>query len=82
MTREHGYQLEIDPERVDSCRFERLLSEARSELAANRPEAAAPALERALALWRGEPLADLAYEASRRARSRASRTCERPRSST
>ncbi|HEX5895988.1 MAG TPA: BTAD domain-containing putative transcriptional regulator [Thermoleophilaceae bacterium] len=62
VTREHGYQLEIDPERVDSRRFERLLSEARSELAANRPETAAPALERALALWRGEPLADLAYE--------------------
>jgi len=63
VTREHGYQLEIDPERLDSHRFERLLAEGRSELAANRPESAAPALERALSLWRGRPLADLAYEA-------------------
>jgi DNA-binding SARP family transcriptional activator len=63
VTREHGYQLEIDPESLDSRRFERLLAEGRSELAANRPERAAPALEDALALWRGRPLADLAYEA-------------------
>ncbi len=63
VTREHGYQLEIDPERLDSHRFERLLAEGRSELAANRPERAAPALEEALTLWRGQPLADLAYEA-------------------
>jgi DNA-binding SARP family transcriptional activator len=63
VTREHGYQLEVDPERIDSRRFERLLAEGRSELGANRPERAAPALEEALALWRGRPLADLAYEA-------------------
>jgi DNA-binding SARP family transcriptional activator len=63
VTREHGYQLEIDPERLDAHRFERLLAEGRSELAADRPERAAPALEEALTLWRGQPLADLAYEA-------------------
>src|SRR5918999_1712987 len=63
VTREHGDQLEVDPERIDSRRFERLLAEGRSELGANRPERAAPALEEALALWRGRPLADLAYEA-------------------
>jgi len=63
VTREHGYQLEIDPERLDSHRFERLLAEGRNELAANRPDRAAPALEEALTLWRGQPLADLAYEA-------------------
>jgi DNA-binding SARP family transcriptional activator len=62
VTHEHGYQLEIDPERLDSHRFERLLAEGRTELAANRPESAAPVLERALSLWRGRPLADLAYE--------------------
>jgi DNA-binding SARP family transcriptional activator len=63
VTHEHGYQLQIDPEHLDSRRFERLLAEGRSELAANRPESAAPVLERALSLWRGRPLADLAYEA-------------------
>jgi len=63
VTREHGYQLEIDPEQLDSHQFERLLTEGRTELAANRPESALPALERAVALWRGRPLADLAYEA-------------------
>jgi DNA-binding SARP family transcriptional activator len=62
VTREHGYQLEIDPDSLDSHRFERLLAEGRSELAADRPERAAPALEGALTLWRGPPLADLAYE--------------------
>jgi eukaryotic-like serine/threonine-protein kinase len=61
-TREHGYELELDPERLDAQRFERLVGEGRSELAAGRPERAAAALEAALALWRGPALADLAYE--------------------
>ena len=62
LTREHGYELRLDPERLDAARFERLLAEGRSELAAGRPERAASTLERGLALWRGPPLADLAYE--------------------
>ena len=62
VTREHGYQLRLDPERLDLHRFERLVAEGRSELAAGRPERAVPALERAVSLWRGPPLADLAYE--------------------
>jgi predicted ATPase/class 3 adenylate cyclase/DNA-binding winged helix-turn-helix (wHTH) protein len=62
VTRPHGYQLKIDPEQLDAHRFERLLAEGRSELAAERPEQALSALERALSLWRGSPLADLAYE--------------------
>ena len=61
-TREHGYELELDPERLDAHRFERLVAEGRSELAAGRPERAAAALEEALSLWRGPALADLAYE--------------------
>src|SRR3954449_4361785 len=40
LTREHGYRLELDPERLDATRFERLLAEGRSELAAGRPELA------------------------------------------
>jgi DNA-binding SARP family transcriptional activator len=62
VTREHGYELTLDPERLDAYRFERLLAEGRSELAASRPGCAAAALEEALSLWRGSPLADLAYE--------------------
>ena len=43
-------------------RFERLVAEGRGELAEGRPQRALAALEEALSLWRGEPLADLAYE--------------------
>jgi DNA-binding SARP family transcriptional activator len=62
VTREHGYELRLDPERLDAHRFERLVAEARSDLAAGRPKPAVSALEAALSLWRGPPLADLAYE--------------------
>ncbi|MFN8174772.1 MAG: BTAD domain-containing putative transcriptional regulator [Solirubrobacteraceae bacterium] len=62
-TREGGYELRLDPERLDAHRFERLLSEGRRELGAGAAEAAVAKLERALALWRGAPLANLAYEA-------------------
>jgi DNA-binding SARP family transcriptional activator len=62
ITREHGYELRLDPEQLDAHRFERLLAEGRSELASDRAERAASALEEALALWRGRPLDDLAYE--------------------
>jgi class 3 adenylate cyclase/DNA-binding winged helix-turn-helix (wHTH) protein len=62
VTRERGYVLELAPERLDSNRFEALLADARTELAAGHPERALALLEEALSLWRGEPLADLAYE--------------------
>ena len=62
VTRERGYELALDPERLDAHRFERLVAEGRSELAAGRPERAVAALEEALSLWRGAPLAELAYE--------------------
>jgi predicted ATPase len=62
VTREHGYELKLDPERLDSHRFERLVAEGRTELATGHPELAAPKFESALSLWRGTPLADLAYE--------------------
>ena len=62
VTRGHGYELRVAPGELDARRFERLLEEARDELAAERPENALGALENALALWRGPPLADLAYE--------------------
>jgi len=63
VTREHGYRLEVDPERIDARRFERLVADARGDLGAGEPRRAAATLEEARALWRGPPLADLAYEA-------------------
>ena len=62
LTRAHGYELRLDPSRVDSHRFERLVGEGRSALVSGRPERAVVMLEEALSLWRGDPLADLAYE--------------------
>ena len=62
VTRGHGYELQLDLDQLDAQRFERLLEEGRGELAAGRPERALSLLESALSLWRGPPLADLAYE--------------------
>ena len=62
VTRGHGYELRVEREELDARRFERLLDEGRAELAAERPQRALEVLERGLSLWRGPPLADLAYE--------------------
>ena len=53
-----GYVLTIDPARVDSNRFRRLLEEARGAAAAER----SARLRRALSLWRGPALADFTYQ--------------------
>jgi DNA-binding SARP family transcriptional activator len=62
VTRGRGYELELDPDRLDSHCFEQLVAEGRSELARGRPEPAVSVFERALSLWRGEPLPELAHE--------------------
>jgi DNA-binding SARP family transcriptional activator/class 3 adenylate cyclase len=62
LTREHGYELVVPPDRIDAHRFERLVAEGRSGLVAGRAGHAVAALEEALSLWRGRPLDDLAYE--------------------
>jgi len=62
VTRERGYELRVDPERIDSHRFERLIVTGRRELAASRPERALSLLEEALSLWRGPALGEFAYE--------------------
>ncbi len=62
VTRSGGYVLEVEPEQIDARRFERLLEEGRRANAAGKPADAAEALREALALWRGDALADLAYE--------------------
>ena len=59
VTRGRAYELRIDRELVDVCRLERLVSEASRAAAAGRPASAA---REALALFRGDPLADVADE--------------------
>ena len=58
VTEASGYVLRVDPERFDLARFERLVAEARQE----EPRERAEKLRAALALWRGAPLEDLAFE--------------------
>ncbi len=53
-----GYRLRVAHEQVDAVVFERLMREARTL----PPEERAKALAEALALWRGEPLADMRFE--------------------
>jgi DNA-binding SARP family transcriptional activator/tetratricopeptide (TPR) repeat protein len=57
-----GYVLQVDPERVDAHRFERLVGDARGALAVDDASSAAALLRDALALWRGPALADFTYE--------------------
>ena len=59
VTRAPGYVLRIGPEQLDASVFERALREAREAELEDRP----PILRRALELWRGPALADVAYEA-------------------
>jgi WD40 repeat protein/DNA-binding SARP family transcriptional activator/energy-coupling factor transporter ATP-binding protein EcfA2 len=57
-----GYCLRVRPDELDAERFARLVDDARRALAGGHPEHAAAGLREALALWRGPPLADLAFE--------------------
>jgi DNA-binding SARP family transcriptional activator len=57
-TRHPGYRLVVDPESIDLGRFERLVASARGL----DPPERAERLREALALWRGEPLAEIAFE--------------------
>jgi DNA-binding SARP family transcriptional activator len=61
-TRSPGYLIPISAEQLDLDRFERTTEEAGRALAGGDARAAADLLRNALALWRGAPLADLAYE--------------------
>ena len=58
-TREPGYVLDVEPEQVDLHRFERLVAQASERGDAERRS---ELLREALGLWRGPPLADLAFE--------------------
>ncbi|MEV1245444.1 BTAD domain-containing putative transcriptional regulator [Nonomuraea sp. NPDC049750] len=54
-----GYLIEVEPDAVDCHRFERLVGEARRAREAGRAEAAAEGFRAALALWRGDAMADI-----------------------
>ncbi|MFE3782246.1 BTAD domain-containing putative transcriptional regulator [Amycolatopsis sp. NPDC059090] len=54
-----GYRLRLDPDALDVPGFEKLSADAASALADGAADRAIEAAERALALWRGEPLAGL-----------------------
>jgi DNA-binding SARP family transcriptional activator len=58
-TRPPGYVLHVEDGALDAARFDELTRRAASE----EPAARAATLREALALFRGEPLADFAYEA-------------------
>src|SRR5689334_8308132 len=61
-TRTPGYVLHADADGLDLERFERWTHDAAMALRRGEAQAAMDALESALALWRGAPLANLAYE--------------------
>jgi DNA-binding SARP family transcriptional activator len=62
LTRPPGYVLRVSSEEYDRDEFVRLAGEGRRLLGQGRVEEAAATLSRALALWRGAPLADFLYE--------------------
>lgn len=62
ITRGSGYMLAAQDPQVDAVRFERLAAVGRQALDAGEADRGRELLGLALAQWRGEPLADLAYE--------------------
>jgi YVTN family beta-propeller protein len=62
VTRAPGYVLRTDPNAIDAHRFETLLDQGRHALASGDTEGAASILREALALWRGPPLDEFAYD--------------------
>jgi DNA-binding SARP family transcriptional activator len=61
VTRSPGYLLQVEADKFDLGRFERLAAEGREALAEGDHELAALRLREALSLWRGPPLAEFAY---------------------
>jgi YVTN family beta-propeller protein len=57
-----GYKLVVDPDSIDSWRFERLLEQGRALRAGGAAREAAGVLREALEQWRGAAVADLVHE--------------------
>ena len=63
VTRPPGYVLDIAPEQVDAARFERNITVGDRGAASSAGSTTPPSSSRTrLSLWRGQPLADVAYE--------------------
>jgi DNA-binding SARP family transcriptional activator/ABC-type branched-subunit amino acid transport system substrate-binding protein len=62
VTHGHGYALRVLEGELDVQRFDGLVRRGHSALVEGDPDRAAALLGEALGLWRGPPLADLAYE--------------------
>jgi len=62
ITQDPGYMLRAGDGQVDALQFQALAKKAHNDLAGGLPVAAAAGLEDALALWRGDPLAEFAAE--------------------
>ncbi|GCD92168.1 BTAD domain-containing putative transcriptional regulator [Nocardioides sp. LS1] len=58
-TSDHGYVLALPPDQVDARRFERIVVRARELLSLGESDRAGFQLTEALALWNGDPFADL-----------------------
>ena len=57
-----GYRLRVREGELDADRFQMLVEDGRRALLAGQAARAAAVLREALSLWRGPPLADVAYE--------------------
>jgi DNA-binding SARP family transcriptional activator/class 3 adenylate cyclase len=64
VTRPSGYQLDVDADSLDVKRFEALAARGQRLLVENRPDEAVEQLGAALALWGGQPLADVPHSVS------------------
>ena len=62
LTREHGYELALDPALLDAHRFERLVTAGAPSWPPGGPKPPSRRSRKHSALWRGSPLDDLAYE--------------------
>ena len=62
ITRAPGYMLRVEAGQLDAERFESLLADGSRAREAGESPAAAELLREALALWRGDALADFIYE--------------------
>ena len=58
------YRLRVQPGELDRDRFETLAEEGRRQLTEGKPTKAAASLRKALEMWQGEALADLAFDPS------------------
>src|SRR5919204_3457520 len=64
VTRSPGYMMRLEPGQLDLEEFERLVADGRAAADGGDPGTASALLQQALSLWRGPPLADLAFEPS------------------